>query len=144
MGKTAVVVSPDQRLGGLSSGGLGETDIGNKAAIGGLSLNFYERVSQKYGRDSAWTQQTRASFSRYSTGSMWVFEPKVALEIFGDLVRENNLPVVKGQRLDLARGVVKQGARIQRIRMESGIAFSGKMFVDATYEGDLMAEAGVA
>jgi hypothetical protein len=77
---------------------------------------------------------------------MWTFEPHVATKIYDDMLREvrDKVTVVKGERLDLAQGVVKQGARIVRIVMESGRAFEGRMFIDATYEGDLMAKAGVS
>jgi len=127
MGKTAVVIEPSKHLGGLSSGGLGATDIGNKGAIGGLSRDFYKRLGKVYGKDESWT-----------------FEPHVAEETFEAYIAESKIPVFKGERLDLKNGVKKEGARIVSITMESGKTFTGKMFIDATYEGDLMAKAGVS
>ena len=153
MGRTAVLIEPTQFLGGLTTGGLGATDIGNKRAIGGMSREFYGRVWQHYQNPAAWTRQTREEYVNRRSGpndpnekTMWTFEPHVASKIYDDMLREvrDKVTVVKGERLDLARGVVKQGTRIVRIVMESGRAFEGRMFIDATYEGDLMAKAGVS
>ncbi|MGB7158518.1 MAG: FAD-dependent oxidoreductase [Tepidisphaeraceae bacterium] len=153
MGKTAVLIEPTQFLGGLTTGGLGATDIGNKRAIGGISREFYGRVWKHYNEAGNWKHQTRddyfASKKRLANdpneNTMWTFEPHVATRIYDDMLREagERITVVRGERLDLARGVVKDGPRIVRIVMESGRAFEGRMFIDATYEGDLMAKAGV-
>jgi len=126
MGKTAIVIEPSQHLGGLSSGGLGATDIGNKAAIGGISREFYQRLGKHYGNEENWT-----------------FEPKVAEATFETMLRELSIPVDRGERLDLEKGVVMEDGAITAIRMESGKEYRGKTFIDATYEGDLMAKAGV-
>jgi hypothetical protein len=144
MGKHVVLVSPDKRLGGLSSGGLGETDIGNKAAIGGISRDFYQRIAQKYLTDSAWVQESKASYARYSAMEMWTFEPKVALAVFKDLITENKIPVFYGERIDLSKTLKMSGKQIVSFTVESGLIYFGKMFIDATYEGDLMAKAGVS
>jgi len=149
MGKSVVLIEPGRHLGGLTSGGLGATDIGNKAAIGGLSREFYRRIHKHYAKDDAWQFQTRDEYqkrnSRFNPAddAMWTFEPRVAERIFREMLEEVGVPVVFGERLDLAAGVKKQGNRIASIVMESGRSFSGKVFIDATYEGDLMAKAGV-
>jgi hypothetical protein len=75
---------------------------------------------------------------------MWTFEPHVGEKIFNDLIREVGVRVVFGERLDLQRGVRKRGARIESITMESGRQFRARVFIDATYEGDLMAKVGVS
>ncbi len=150
MGKTVVLIEPSRHLGGLSAGGLGATDIGNKAAIGGIAREFYGRIYQYYANDAAWKYQKRDDYkANNKRGSidqdtMWTFEPHVAEAIFGQMVRENKIPVVFGERLDLKSGVKKDGPRIIALVMESGQTFSGRMFIDATYEGDLMATAGVS
>jgi hypothetical protein len=150
MGKSVVLVEPGKHLGGLTSGGLGATDIGNKAAIGGIAREFYRRVAQHYGRDEAWVHQTRDEFRKQSRrdqskeDTMWTFEPKVAEAIYVEMLREAKVPVLLGERLDLKDGVTKQGNAITAVRMESGLVLGGAMFVDASYEGDLMAKAGVA
>ena len=152
MGRTVVIVTPDTHLGGLSSGGLGFTDTGNKAVIGGLSREFYQRVWSHYDRDAAWTWQQRAEYGNKGQGTpamdgeqrtMWIFEPHVAEQVFEDWVKEYGIPVQRSEWLDRARGVTKDGVRITSITTLSGRTYSGRMFIDATYEGDLMAAAGV-
>ncbi|MGE0103760.1 MAG: FAD-dependent oxidoreductase [Blastocatellales bacterium] len=152
MGKSVIIVSPDRHLGGLSSGGLGFTDTGNKAVIGGLAREFYHRVWRHYNRPEAWTWEKREEYGNKGQGTpaidgenrtMWIFEPHVAEKVFEDLVREHGIEVVRDEWLDRAKGVRKSGGRIVEIRTLSGRAFSGRMFIDATYEGDLMAAAGV-
>jgi len=152
MGKRVVVVSPDKHLGGLSSGGLGWTDSGNKAVIGGLSREFYHRVWQHYERAEAWHWQRRAEYGNQGQGTpaidgaertMWIFEPYVAEKVFEAFVSEHQIPVVRDQWLDRSKGVKKAGSRIVSITTLGGQTYEGKMFIDATYEGDLMAAAGV-
>ena len=147
MGKSVVVIEPSQHVGGLSSGGLGATDIGNKAAIGGISREFYHRIYLHYQNDDAWKFQRRDQYrsGRQAAGeeTMWTFEPHVAEKIFRDMLREGNVPVVFGERLNRRTGVKQEDGWIRSITMESGKTFRGKMFIDATYEGDLMAAAGV-
>ena len=149
MGKSVIVVEPGKHLGGLSAGGLGATDIGNKAAIGGLAREFYRRIGRHYARPEAWKHEDHAASQskRKATGEveMWTFEPHVAERVFRDWVAEAGVEVVFEGRLDLTPGgVEKQGRRIVAFRTEDGRRFAGAMFIDATYEGDLMAKAGVS
>src|SRR4051794_29159075 len=142
MGKTAIIIEPTHRLGGLTSGGLGATDIGNKTAIGGISREFYQRIKKHYSEPASWRHEKPEAYRSGRTSeqgqedAMWTFEPSVAERIFDEMCSENGIVVVKEQRLDLKNGVEKQAGRIIRIRMESGRTYRGKMFVDATYEGD--------
>jgi hypothetical protein len=148
LGKTVVLIEPGRHLGGMTSGGLGATDIGNKAAIGGIAREFYRRVRKHYQDDASWKYEKRADFKGPGhdpkEDAAWTFEPHVAEAIFNDLLREHKVPVILGRRLDLAKGVTKDGARIVAIGMETGETFRGRVFIDATYEGDLMAKAGVS
>jgi hypothetical protein len=148
LGKSVVLIEPGKHLGGMTSGGLGATDIGNKSAIGGIAREFYRRIRKHYDDDSAWKWEPRSYFKgrghEAAEDTAWTFEPHVAEQIFRDLVREHNIPVVFQQRLDLEKDVVKDGLRIVSIAMTSGESYRGRMFVDATYEGDLMAKAGVS
>jgi len=152
MGKTAIIVCPDKHLGGLSSGGLGWTDTGNKAVIGGLAREFYHRVWQHYDKPETWKWQTRENYGNKGQGTtaidgeqrtMWIFEPHVAEAAFEDMIRDNEIPVHRDEWLDRKNGVKKDEARITSITMLSGKTYTGNMFIDATYEGDLMAAAGV-
>lgn len=151
-GKTVLVVSPDYHLGGLSSGGLGYTDTGNKAVIGGLSRDFYHRVWKHYQDSSAWVWQKHSEYGNKGQGTpaidgknrtMWIFEPHVAEKIFEDLVAEYQIKIYRNEWLDRETGVVCENGKIISFKTLSGKMFSGKMFIDATYEGDLMAAAGI-
>jgi hypothetical protein len=148
MGKSVVLIEPSRHLGGLTSGGLGATDIGNKAAIGGIAREFYQRVRKYYDDDAHWKHEKRADFKgpghagREDTA--WTFEPHVAEQIFTDMLREHKVAVVLGQRLDSKSCIEKEETRIVSILMETGESYEGKMFIDATYEGDLMAKAHVS
>ena len=154
MGKTAVLVEPGTHLGGLTAGGLGATDIGNKAAIGGVSREFYHRVALYYSRPEAWSREKREDyFSRRTSGqakasdlsssnaTMWTFEPHVASQVYAEMLAEAKVAVYRQQRLASAE---KTGDRLTVLRMENGNVFRARMFIDATYEGDLMAKAGVS
>ncbi len=153
MGKSVIIVGPDVHLGGLSSGGLGYTDTGNKAVIGGLARNFYHRVWGEYQKNSTWAWQRPEAFGNKGQGTvamdkdertMWIFEPSVAEKVFEDYVKEFGLTVLRDEWLDRAKGVRLADGRIAEITMLSGKKFAGKMFIDATYEGDLLAAAGVS
>ncbi len=153
MGKSVVMVGPDKHLGGLSAGGLGWTDTGKKEVIGGLSRDFYHRIWKEYQKPETWKFQKPADYGGRGQGTravdgvnrtMWIFEPSVAEKVFEDYVEEFDIPVYRDKWLDRSDdGVQKSNGRIQSIRMLSGEVFVGKMFIDATYEGDLMAAAGV-
>jgi FAD dependent oxidoreductase len=152
MGKSVVIVGPDKHLGGLSSGGLGMTDSGRKEVIGGLALDFYHRIWKEYQKPENWKFEQANQFKGKGQGipavdseskTMWLFEPHIAEKVFEDYVQEFSIPVHRDEWLDRKKGVKKEGEKIVAITMLSGTTFSGKIFVDATYEGDLMAAAGV-
>jgi PhoPQ-activated pathogenicity-related protein len=126
-GLNVALLEPGKHLGGMVSGGLGWTDYGRKEAIGGYSLEFFERVGRKYGRPIEWH-----------------FEPHVAEAVFNDLVKEAGVRVFLDHRLQEKGGLRKAGTQISDILVENGATFRAKVFADATYEGDLMAQAGVS
>lgn len=151
-GKSVIVVSPDTHLGGLSSGGLGFSDTGNKSTIGGLSRDFYHRIWLHYNDSTAWKWQKQSAYGNKGQGTvamdgenktMWIFEPHVAEKVFEDYIRELNIPIYRDEWLDRENGVVTKDERITSITTLSGKTFRGEMFIDATYEGDLMASTGV-
>jgi hypothetical protein len=154
MGKTVVLLEPGKYLGGLTTGGLGATDIGNKAAVGGISREFYRRVAKHYADDANWklekredffskraSGQSKASDLTSATATMWTFEPHVATKVYREMLEEAKVSWHFNQRL---ASVKKDGTRIAEIRMEDGRNYHAKMFIDATYEGDLMAKARVS
>jgi hypothetical protein len=153
LGKSVIVVSPDKHLGGLSSGGLGFTDTGNKEVIGGLSREFYHRLYLHYDKPESWKWQQKSEYGNKgqgtpaidgSNGTMWIFEPHAAENVFENFVKENELSILRDEWLDRENGVVLDDGKIVSIKTLSGKTFKGKMFLDATYEGDLMAAAGIS
>lgn len=131
-GKSVLLIEPTTHIGGMSSGGLGQTDIGNKYVVQGLALDFYRRVGAHYG-----------------ALEMWVFEPHVAEKVFKDYIAEEDIEVWCNRRIVAAK---RDGSRIVNITLEDSEAPSkktnqvveAKVFIDCTYEGDLMAKAGVS
>lgn len=130
MGKTVLLIEPQTRLGGLTSGGLGFTDIGNKQVVTGLSKDFYRRVGKHYNKLE-----------------QWIFEPKVADSIFNDYIERANIEVLYNYRIIKANVINKY---IENIILESSDgtqpekSISAKVFIDCSYEGDLMVQTGVS
>jgi hypothetical protein len=126
-GKRVALLEFGEHVGGLSSGGLGATDIGNKAAIGGISRDFYKRLGKHYGHEE-----------------MWTFEPGVAEQTFLTMLKEAGVSAEFNKHLVKVHKNGTQGGGITAIEMEDGSVYKAKMFIDATYEGDLLAMAGVS
>jgi hypothetical protein len=131
MGKTVLLIEPGKHLGGLSTGGLGFTDIGNKYAVTGLALDFYRRIGKYYGKFES-----------------WIFEPHVAEATFGQYVQDAKLEVLYEMEVDT---VIKDKGMITEIILydarifgSRGARIKARMFIDCSYEGDLMARAGVS
>jgi len=152
MGKSVIVIEPADHLGGLTTNGLGATDSGRKETIGGISREFYRRIQDHYRDPAAWPLEDPGkpgdgdgkSLFNANADSMWVFEPKVAQSIMDAMAAESGARLFLTERLDRAKAVVMKGGRLTAITMESGRRFEGAMFLDATYEGDLLAAAGVS
>ena len=151
MGKSVVLIEPTNRIGGLTTGGLGQTDIGNKQAIGGISREFYENIKKYYDDHENWKWEKRSEYvdggqTRTEEGeaTMWTFEPSAALAVYKSMMDKEKIKMVYNERLNRESGVKKVNGRIESITMESGKTYKGKVYLDATYEGDLMASAGVA
>ena len=158
MDKSVVIVSPETHVGGLTVSGLGFTDSGNTSTIGGLAREFYRRIYSEYKKRGTWRWEDRSSFTATgqrtpaiceSDRTMWTFEPHVAEKVIGDWLAEHGIDVVRGELLDRGpdgrstNGVEKVDGRIVSFMTHSGRRYRGRQFVDATYEGDLMAAAGV-
>jgi len=153
MNKSVIIVSPDKHLGGLSAGGLGWTDTGNKGVIGGIAREFYHRAWLHYQTPEAWNWQQRNEYGNAGQGTpaidgdlrtMWIFEPHVAEKVFEDFIEEYDIAIYRDEWLNRDKTVIKSKGDIQSFRTLSGKVFIGKIFIDATYEGDLMAESGVS
>jgi hypothetical protein len=124
LGKNVVLVAYNNHVGGMSSGGLGVTDHGNTSSIGGIAAEFYQRVGQAYG----------------SASPVYWFEPYVAGQTFWQMLSEAGVPVYTNQLLAAA---TMSDQTITQITMDDGTIYRAKEFIDTTYEGDLMAMAGV-
>ncbi|MGJ8738462.1 FAD-dependent oxidoreductase [Zobellia laminariae] len=152
MDKSVLVVCPEKHIGGLSASGLGFTDLGNKEVIGGLSKEFYQEVYNHYQNEEAWNWQPRSEYGNEGQGTtaiddefktMWTFEPHVAEQIFKKFIKDHNITILRDKWLDREKGVELKDGEIVSITMLDGETYKGKIFVDGTYEGDLMAAAGV-
>ncbi len=132
LGKSVIIIEPGTHLGGLTTGGLGATDIGNKYAITGLAKEFYRQIGAHYGKLEQWT-----------------FEPHVASKVFDKMIADAKLEIVKNHHLI---GVQKHDGKISEITVEvsdnpnaaTNQKIQAKVFLDCTYEGDLMAKSGVS
>ncbi len=130
-GLRTALLEPTSHLGGMVSSGLGYTDFGNKQVIGGYALEFYYRVGRYY------------QVSQFSNDISWYHEPHVAEQIFREMLRGAGVTVFERARLREKDGVAKEGTRVVSLDTEAGDRFTAAVFMDATYEGDLMAQAGV-
>src|ERR1051326_8836562 len=129
---TVALLEPRRHIGGMVSGGLSHTDVGKREVIGGQALEFYWRAGNHYG------------LPQYLQNFAWYVEPKVAETILRDMLRQAGVDLFLERRLREKDGVQKSGARVESIRMENGERFGARVFVDASYEGDVMAQAGVS
>ncbi|MEC3912413.1 FAD-dependent oxidoreductase [Sphingobium sp. CR2-8] len=144
--RSVLLVCRDDYVGGMTTNGLGWSDTGSHRAIGGLSLDFYRRVKRHYDDPAAWTFAKRPAKAEnfVDDDAMWQFEPKVAERIYEDWLKEAGVTVLRSQPIDRRVGAVEvKDHRIIAFRSRTGKRFAGRMFIDATYEGDLMAGAGV-
>ncbi len=152
-GKKVYLVTPEMNLGAMSSSGLGMTDSGRTYSIGGLSREFYERVYKEYQKPENWYAEKQSEFKGKGQGTkginheektQWIFEPRIAQWVYDHWIAEYpNIIVHRDEWLDRKNGVEMDSLkRIKSITTLSGKKYIGKIFVDATFEGDLMATAG--
>lgn len=150
-GRSVILLEPSSHLGGLTTGGLGQTDVGIEGTIGGMSLEFYSKIREYYENDDVWEYQTWNEFMdrtdrlQEDSDGMFAFEPHVAKQIYQTMLNEAGVPVVMNERIILGdRGVEMNRDKIAAIETESGNVYKGQIFIDASYEADLMAMAGVS
>lgn len=149
-GRSVVLIEPGRQVGGLTSAGGAAVPPENAQVLGGLAREFHQRIHRYYQGDAKWLREKRADGAGAAADAkgakdtaMWTCEPHVAARILEDMLREAGVPVILGGRLKEEDGVRKDGARIKEITLEDGSVWAGRVFVDATCEGDLMAGAGV-
>jgi hypothetical protein len=130
-GLKVTLLEPGRHIGGMVTGGLSRTDVGRREVIGGDALEFYWRAGTAY------------NMSQHLQDIAWLPEPHVAEQIFGQMLQDAGVTVLLNHRLREKNGVHKSGTRIESITMENGDTFTARVFADCTYEGDLMAQAGV-
>ena len=148
-GLEVALLDADGWVGGLTTSGLGATDVGNKDAIGGLARSFYQRLREHYDQPSSWTRERREEFAgrghQPGADAAWTFEPSVAQATFQRMLADAGVaPLPLRLDRDGGRGVLKRGRRVEAIRCETGELIRARVFLDCSYEGDLFAEAGCA
>lgn len=148
MGKTVALIETTAHIGGIMTNGLGVTDIDsqqafqNSVAVGGLALEYYRRIAKVYGREKEFEEAWRTRTKKHA---LWSHEPGVGEKVLMDWLAAHQVKVFTRSRLVEKRNAVsKKGTTITRIRMENGKTFSAGIFIDATYEGDLLAAAGIS
>jgi len=130
-GMSTALLEPTAHVGGMVSGGLGYTDVGKKEVIGGYAYEFYYRIGQHYG------------MSGFGNDVSWLHEPHVAEDVFLQMLAGAGVTLVEHARLQEKSGVTKQGTHISAINTEDGDSYTAQVFIDSSYEGDLMAQARV-
>lgn len=142
MGKRVVLVEPGKHLGGMTSGGLSAVDIGDPRSVGGIAREYFTRLVANYGKKLNWGE----AFDSHgkggpATGGAYSIEPHVAEKVFDEMAAEAGVVVLREARL---KSAITKGTRITELQFEDGRSVRGEMFIDTTYEGDLMAAAGVS
>lgn len=140
MGKRAVIAEPGRHLGGMTAGGLSAVDIGDPRSVGGIAREYFTKLAATVGTVLAWDKPFEGKGGGPATGGAYAIEPHKAEQLFNEMARGAGVKVHFGARM---ASVKKHGARITEFVTEEGTVFRAKMFIDATYEGDLMARAGV-
>lgn len=154
-GKKVVLISKNNHVGGLATSGLTATDMNRNDLIGGITKEFYNKLYKYYLQPEVWRNQDRESFmtstlKRTYKGKnderqiQWVYESSVAEKIMLDMLKEAGVEILFNSRLDLNKNAQKEENRIKSISLENGKTIEAKIFIDASYEGDLMARAGVS
>ena len=141
MGKTVVIAEPGRHLGGMTSGGLSAVDIGDPRSVGGIAREYFTRLAATAGVTLAWDKAFESKAGGPATGGAYAIEPHKAEEVFNNMAREAGVKVHFKARL---ASVKKDGPHITEFTTEDGTIFRAKVFIDATYEGDLMAKSGVS
>jgi len=142
MGKTVILLEPGRHLGGMTSGGLSAVDIGDPRSVGGIAREYFTKLAATVGVSLAWDKPFKGDGGGGpATGGAYAIEPHEAEALFDEMAREAGVVVRRGARL---ASVKKDGARIVELVLENGDLVRAKMFLDTTYEGDLMAKAGVS
>ncbi|MCG8602668.1 MAG: FAD-dependent oxidoreductase [Verrucomicrobiales bacterium] len=140
MGKKVILMEPGAHLGGMTSGGLSAVDIGDPRSIGGLAREYFTRLVDSYGKTLNWGEKFSSKKGGPATGGAYSIEPHVAERVFDTMAMEAGVTVLRKARL---ASVQKEGKRITALQTEDGRTIRAAMFLDTTYEGDLMAKAGV-
>ncbi|MDP0499863.1 MAG: FAD-dependent oxidoreductase [Verrucomicrobiota bacterium JB022] len=149
-GLKVLLIEPGPRIGGMTTNGLGATDIGSPRAIGGMAREFYERIFEHYEAPGSWWFESREEYLPKHPLSVkdddrmhFFFEPSVALAMVTQMLEEAGVEVITGVGLDRTASLQFEGSAIRAIPLKGGTVVSGRFFVDASYEGDLMAMADV-
>lgn len=141
MGKTVILLESGRHLGGMTSGGLSAVDIGDPRSVGGLAREYFTKLAATTGTVLAWDKPFENKSGGPATGGAYAIEPHEAERLFNEMAKEAGVQIRFEARLTSAK---KKGARITELRLDNGDSVRAKVFIDTTYEGDLMAKSGVA
>lgn len=156
MNRTFALVCPEKHLGGMTTSGLGWTDSKHGSAIGGIAREFYGKIYSYYQPNSAWHRESREQYKKHMSPAQpgpaiddqgkvqWTFEPHVAEKILEDWMAAGKIEIHRGDPIDRSKGSVGvNGNQITSFKTKSGKKWTASIFIDASYEGDLMAGAGI-
>jgi hypothetical protein len=131
-GLKTLLLEPRRHIGGMTTGGLSRTDVGKREVIGGLALEFYYRLGERY------------EMRRFNQALAWFYEPRIGEEVLREMLDEAGVTILFDHALRERDGVRRNGSAIEEIVTENGSRFAARIFADASYEGDLMAQAKVS
>ncbi len=155
MGKKVVLISKNNHVGGMATSGLTATDMSGPTLLGGIAKEFYQRIYTYYLDPKVWKNQDRESYMKSTEHDswkgkndnlkmQWVYENHVGEMVLKKMLKEANVEIMFNKPLDLQKRIIKKGAKITGIPLTNGSMIHAKVFIDASYEGDLLARAGVS
>jgi hypothetical protein len=142
--RTVIVIEPTRFIGGMITGGIAIADTGTPQFVGGIAREFFQQVARlekATAPDDAPAMLFHGKWIPWTTPRPWDIEPKNARRVFEDWSRTQKYQLILNEQV---QSVTKSGARIISIRLTGGQTIAGRVFIDASYEGDLLARAGVS
>ena len=143
-GLAVILISPHRHLGGLTTSGLGATDVGAGSTVGGIGREFYQALREHYDLPQSWNRQKKSDFKgrghKAGEDVAWTFEPQVAEALLEKMLREEGVRVLRDSPIDRTAAATTRSIpwRLIGLRLKKGGMVRGRVFIDASYEGDLL------